>query len=52
MPRPARLDLTGIPQHIRQGGNNRQVCFFAEAADALHLSLHPRTPGTLQLQKA
>ena len=28
MPRPPRLNLVGVPQHITQRGNNRQVCFF------------------------
>jgi putative transposase len=28
MPRPARFNLPGIPQHVTQRGNNRQVCFF------------------------
>ena len=39
MPRPARLNLPGIPQHITQRGNNRQACFFASADYALYLSL-------------
>ena len=30
MPRRARFGLAGLPQHIIQRGNNRQVCFFAE----------------------
>ncbi len=30
MPRPARFGLAGLPQHIVQRGNNRQVTFFAE----------------------
>jgi putative transposase len=28
MPRPRRLNLVGIPQHVTQRGNNRQACFF------------------------
>lgn len=28
MSRPSRIDLVGIPQHIIQRGNNRQVCFI------------------------
>jgi len=31
MPRPRRIDLPGIPQHVVQRGNDRQPCFFAEA---------------------
>lgn len=31
MPRPARLDIPGVPQHIIQRGNDRQPCFFADA---------------------
>ena len=31
MPRPRRLDLPGIPQHVIQRGNDRQPCFFANA---------------------
>jgi putative transposase len=30
MPRPPRLDLPGVPQHIVQRGNDRQPCFFTE----------------------
>jgi len=39
MPRPTRLNLTGVPQHITQRGNNRQACFFAKADYELYLSL-------------
>lgn len=39
MPRPTRLNLPGIPQHITQRGNNRQACFFAKADYELYLSL-------------
>ena len=39
MPRPARLNLAGIPQHITQRGNNRQACFFANNDYKLYLSL-------------
>lgn len=28
MPRPLRLDLPSIPQHVIQRGNDRQPCFF------------------------
>ncbi|MSQ52906.1 MAG: transposase [Betaproteobacteria bacterium] len=31
MPRRSRLNLTDVPQHVIQRGNNRQVTFFAEA---------------------
>lgn len=30
MPRPLRLDLPGIPQHVIQRGNDRQPCFFSD----------------------
>ena len=30
MPRRPRLNLTGVPLHVVQRGNNRQACFFAE----------------------
>jgi len=30
MPRRVRLNLTGVPLHVIQRGNNRQACFFAE----------------------
>ena len=28
MPRPPRLNIAEIPQHVTQRGNNRQACFF------------------------
>lgn len=28
MPRPLRIDLPGLPQHVVQRGNDRQPCFF------------------------
>ena len=31
MPRPLRIDLPGIPQHVVQRGNNRQACFFGDS---------------------
>ena len=31
MPRPTRLDVPGVPQHVIQRGNDRQPCFFADA---------------------
>lgn len=30
MPRRSRLNITGVPQHLIQRGNNRQATFFAE----------------------
>lgn len=30
MPRPPRLDLAKVPQHVIQRGNDRQPCFFRE----------------------
>ena len=39
MPRPKRLNLPGVPQHVTQHGNNRQACFFEDADDCLYLSL-------------
>ena len=30
MPRPLRIDLPGIAQHVIQRGNDRQPCFFTE----------------------
>jgi len=30
MPRKPRFNLSGIPQHVIQRGNNRDPCFFAE----------------------
>jgi putative transposase len=37
MARLPRLNLPGIPQHIVQRGNNRQVSFFAEQDYAVYL---------------
>ncbi len=31
MPRPPRIDLPDIPQHVLQRGDGRQPCFFIEA---------------------
>lgn len=39
MPRPRRLNLPGIPQHVVQRGNNRQACFFSDADYRLYLDL-------------
>ena len=30
MPRKARFNLLGVPQHVIQRGNNRESCFFSE----------------------
>jgi putative transposase len=37
MPRYPRLDLVGLPQHVVQRGNNRQVTFVAEADYSFYL---------------
>ena len=39
MPRPARLNLPDIPQHITQRGNNRQACFYSDDDYRLYLEL-------------
>lgn len=39
MPRPTRLNLPDIPQHVTQRGNNRQVCFFSDDDYRLYLDL-------------
>ena len=39
MPRPTRLNLAYIPQHVTQRGNNRQACFFADEDRTVYLSL-------------
>jgi putative transposase len=31
MPRKCRFQITGVPQHVIQRGNNREPCFYAEA---------------------
>ena len=36
MARLPRLNLAGIPQHVVQRGNNRQVSFFAEQDYAVY----------------
>jgi len=36
MPRRLRLCLAGIPQHIVQRGNNRQICFASDEDVAAH----------------
>ncbi len=37
MARLPRLNLPGIPQHVVQRGNNREVCFFEEADYTVYL---------------
>ncbi len=37
MARLPRLSLPGIPQHIIQRGNNRQVCFFSDVDYVVYL---------------
>lgn len=37
MPRLPRLNLQGVPQHVVQRGNNRQVCFFIEQDYTVYL---------------
>ena len=39
MPRPRRLNLPGIPQHVTQRGNNRQACFFVDQDRKTYLTL-------------
>ena len=39
MPRPARLNLPDIPQHITQRGNNRQACVSSNTDYRLCLGL-------------
>ncbi len=37
MPRRRRIDLPDIPQHVVQGGNDRQPCFFTDDDHARYL---------------
>jgi putative transposase len=37
MPRPPRLELPGVPQHVRQRGNNGAACFFNDADRRFYL---------------
>jgi hypothetical protein len=39
MPRPARLNLPDIPQHITRRGNNHQACFTSNTDYPLCLGL-------------
>ncbi len=43
MPRPRRLNLAEIPQHITQRGNNRQVCFFGDEDRLTYLEILERS---------
>jgi putative transposase len=43
MPRPSRLNLPGMPQHVVQRGNNRQACFHSRSDYLLYLSLLHRS---------
>ncbi|WP_444996836.1 transposase [Aliikangiella sp. IMCC44359] len=38
MARQPRLNLPGVPQHVIQRGNNREVCFFEEQDYKVYLS--------------
>ena len=38
MPRQARIDLPGLPQHIVARGNNRQPCFFTDTDRSMYLN--------------
>lgn len=38
MARLPRLDVAGVPQHVIQRGNNREVCFFEEQDYTVYLS--------------
>lgn len=37
MARQPRMDLAGVPQHLIQRGNNRQLCFFGDDDRRLYL---------------
>ena len=39
IPRPKRLNLLGIPQHVTQQGSNRQACFFTASDYRLYLDM-------------
>jgi len=43
MPRPKRLNIPGMPQHITQRGNNRQPCFSDNLDYRLYLKLLARS---------
>lgn len=46
MPRPARLDIPGIPVHIVQRGVNRAACFFGDVDRRYYLKLLARFAST------
>jgi REP-associated tyrosine transposase len=46
MPRPPRLYLPGLPQHVTQRGNNRQACFYADEDYHRYLELLGRACQT------
>jgi len=39
MPRLKQLNLPGIPQHVKQRGNNRQAVFFIASDYRLYLDM-------------
>jgi len=39
MPRPVRVNLPDIPQHITQRGGDRQACFYSAEDYRLYLEL-------------
>ena len=41
MPRKPRFDVTDVPQHVIQRGNNRQPCFLSESDYRAYLD-YPR----------
>ncbi|MEE4217690.1 MAG: transposase [Xanthomonadales bacterium] len=43
MPRPKRLNIPGMPQHVTQRGNNRQPCFADSLDYRLYLELLKRS---------
>ena len=40
MPRSARIVIPGLPHHVTQRGNRRQVTFFDDADYALYLEIN------------
>jgi putative transposase len=49
MPRRKRLNLTDIPLHIVQRGNNRAACFYAEQDYQFYLHWLAATRGQSRL---
>ena len=45
MPRPPRLDLPGVPQHVIQRGNNRAACFFGDTDRRFYLKCLAESAG-------